>query len=312
MDTHGPEINKSQHAKLLSHIYIYTHTKPNNTPLYVHHNSNHRPTIIRNIPLAINRRLNGISSTREAFERATPEYQRALNKSRYTQQLQYQTGQIADDQPRTKPPARHRKITWYNPPYSQNVATNVGRKFLNIAKESFKEGHPLNYSCMPKLASKFTSHNKSALEKTIQSTEKLCNCRTQSKCPLNGKCLTTNVVYQATVESDRNTDTYIGLTADTFKTRYNNHTASFRTETKRNATELSKHIWALQDRKLTYKLTWKIVAHATPYSNTTKRCNLCLTKKYFILCKPQTCTLNRRNELASACRHTRKFLLKHV
>ena len=181
-----------------------------------------------------------------------------------------------------------------------------------IFKESFKEGHPLNYSCMPNLASKFTSHNKSALEKTTQSTEKLCNCRTQSKCPLNGKCLTTNVLYQATVESDRNTDTYVGLTADTFKTRYNNHTASFRTETKRNATELSKHIWALQDRKLTYKLTWKIVAHATPYSNTNKRCNLCLTEKYFILCKPQTCTLNRRNELASACRHTRKFLLKHV
>ena len=91
-----------------------------------------------------------------------------------------------------------------------------------------------------------------------------------------------------------------------------NHTVSFRTETKRNATELSKHIWALQDRKSTYKLTWKIVACATPYSNTTKRCNLCLTEKYFILCKPQTCRLNRRNELASACRHTRKFLLKHI
>ena len=238
------------------------YTKPNNTPLYVHHSSNHSPTIIRNIPLAINRRLNGISSTREAFERAAPEYQRALNKSGYAQQLQYQTGQTADDQPRTKPPARHRKITWYNPPDSQNVATNVGRKFLNIVKESFKEGHPLKkifnkntlklgYSCMPNLASKITSHNKSALEKTTQSTEKLCNCRTQSKCPLNGKCLTTNVAYQATVESDGNTDTYIGLTADTFKTRYNNHTASFKTETKRNATDLSKHIWALQDRKST-------------------------------------------------------------
>ena len=153
------------------------YTKPNNTPLYVHHSSNHPPTIIRNIPLAINRRLNGISSTREAFERAAPEHQRALNKSGYTQQLQYQTGQTADDQPRTKPPARHRKITWYSPPYSHNVATNVGTKFLNIVKESFKEGHPLkkifnkntlklSYSCMPNLASKITSHNKSALEKT--------------------------------------------------------------------------------------------------------------------------------------------------
>ena len=160
------------------------YTKPNNTPLYVHHSSNHPPTIIRNIPLAINRRLNGTLSTREAFERAAPEYQRALNKSGCTQQLQYQTGQTADDQPRTKSPARHRKITWYNPPYSQDVATNVGRKFLNIVKESFKDGHPLkkifnkntlklSYSCMPNLASKTTSHNKSALEKNTVIRETL-------------------------------------------------------------------------------------------------------------------------------------------
>ena len=42
-------------------------------------------------------------------------------------------------------------------------------------------------------------------------------------------------------------DTYIGLTENTFKTRYRNHTASFRHAKLRNSTELSKHIWTLKD-----------------------------------------------------------------
>ena len=54
------------------------------------------------------------------------------------------------------------------------------------------------------------------------------------------------VVYQATVESPMGKEIYIGVTANQFKTRFRNHTASFRNETKRNAIELSKHIWSLR------------------------------------------------------------------
>ena len=34
-----------------------------------------------------------------------------------------------------------------------------------------------------------------------------------------------------------------------------------------------------------------------------KRCNLCLTEKYNIICKPSLCTLNKRTEILSTCRH---------
>ena len=34
-------------------------------------------------------------------------------------------------------------------------------------------------------------------------------------------------------------------------------------------------------------------------------------EKYFIICKPVTCTLNKRNELASACRQANKFLIRN-
>ena len=52
---------------------------------------------------------------------------------------------------------------------------------------------------------------------------------------------------------------------------------------------------------------------ATPhYTNVTKRCNLCIAEKYYIICQPQSATLNKDNELISKCRHNKKFLLKNV
>jgi hypothetical protein len=54
--------------------------KPGNTPLYINHNSNHPPPIIRSIPDAINKRLSNISSDKQSFESAVPPYQEALQK----------------------------------------------------------------------------------------------------------------------------------------------------------------------------------------------------------------------------------------
>ena len=114
---------------------------------------------------------------------------------------------------------------------------------------------------------------------------KLCNCRDRSKCPLDGKCLTKEVVYQATVVSEQEMATYVGITGDEFKIRYRNHLSSFKNVSKRNSTELSKFIWTLKDRKADYTLTWNIIARAKAYSSGSKYCNLCVTEKFFIMCK---------------------------
>ena len=70
------------------------------------------------------------------------------------------------------------------------------------------------------------SHNKVLLSKTTptstQPPEKECNCRRKSECPLEGKCLQTKVVYQATVTSESTAESYVGL-ATNFKERYRNH-----------------------------------------------------------------------------------------
>ena len=106
------------------------------------------------------------------------------------------------------------------------------------------------------------------------------------------------------------TETYIGLCDTTFKLRYRNHICSFRNEPYKHATELSKHIWSLKDQKIAYQIKWRKIKQARSYSNVSKRCNLCLWEKNFILRRPEMSTLNSRTELASGCRHARQFLLK--
>ena len=77
-------------------------------------------------------------------------------------------------------------------------------------------------------------------------------------------------------------------------------------------TELSTYISSLKDKNAKYDIKWRKIKQASSYSNVTKRCNLCLWEKYFIICKPEMASLNKRNELSSCCRHVRKFLLKNV
>ena len=126
----------------------------------------------------------------------------------------------------------------------------------------------------------------------------------KSDCPLEGKCLQTNVIYQATVT----TETYDGL-ATNFKERYRNHETSFRHSKRRNETELSKYVWNLQNENKPFQIKRKILKKCKPYSNINKKCSLCLNEKFIIICKKELCSLNRRNKLASSCPHRNRYVL---
>ena len=52
----------------------------------------------------------------------------------------------------------------------------------------------------------------------------------------------------------------IQLTANSVKSRFNNHKSNFSYIEQRNATALSEHIWNLQDKDLEYTINWKIVS----------------------------------------------------
>ena len=67
-----------------------------------------------------------------------------------------------------------------------------------------------------------------------------------------GDSLRKSIVYQATVTTEDSTpdETYVGLTENTFKTRFTNHKTSFNNPSKRMSTELGKHVWNLKDRNI--------------------------------------------------------------
>ncbi len=296
--------------------------KPNNTPLYVNKDSNHPPSIIRNIPESINKRLNNISSNETIFNESKPEYQEALTKSGYDYKLKFNSDQTNKTRYNRK---RTRNVTWFNPPYSENVTTNLGRKFFYLLDKCFPPGHilhkllnrntvKLSYSCMPNIKQIISTHNKAVLKKCEPKPNlnpRTCNCRNNTMCPLDNKCMTPSVVYQATVKRhDTNTEeTYVGLTEHSFKTRYNGHMSSFKNNENKHATALSEYIWTLKDKNVQYSLKWKILSKAKPYSTSNKLCNLCIEEKYFIIHRPDLSSLNKRNELVSACRHRKKHLL---
>ena len=161
----------------------------------------------------------------------------------------------------------------------------------------------MSYKCTPSLARKISAHNKKILSEAkmqFETTEKReCNCSKNKKCPVEGKCLTTEVIYQATVKTnDEQTDTYIGLTCNTLKRRITAHNSNFRTRNPKNATALSRHIWKLQDEKSEYDVSWKIMGRAKKYDPATGVCHLCLKEKYFIIFKPELATINERDEIA--------------
>ena len=199
------------------------------------------------------------------------------------------------------------------------MSSNFEQKFLKLLDKEFPPSHVLHnifnrntvkisYRCMRNIKSIIDTHYKKVLTEHTQptNTSRKCNCRRAANCPMEGQCLSSAIIYQATVTSPDSTETYIGSTATDFKARYNNHTASFRHSSKRSATELSKHIWALKYRNITYNLNWKIVRRAAPCNSGNSSCGLCLTEKFYIIFQRSMASLNDRRALVSTCRHSSK------
>ena len=143
---------------------------------YVRKDSNHPPSITKNIPESINRRLSNISSNQNIFEDATNVYQEALDKSGYDYKLNFNPRKSNNNQGANKR-KRIGNVTWFNPPFSGNVATNIGKKFFRLLDKCFPPGHQLHqllnrntiklsYSCMPNVKQIISSHNTNVLKKT--------------------------------------------------------------------------------------------------------------------------------------------------
>lgn len=290
--------------------------KPNDDPVYVNCNSNHPSNILKQLPLMINKRLCNISSDEVQFCRHKEYYENKLKDAGYAHQLTF------NKMNKTKK-CRKRKILWYNPPFNKNVKTNIGNKFLDLLKKHFpstskfhslfnKNNIKISYSCMPDMASIINKHNKSILRADSPEPVGGCNCRTGlSTCPLNGECLTDNVIYRAEVVTDNDNKLYFGSCSTTFKERYGDHKMSINNINYKNKTELSTYTWQLKDKKIDFKVNWKIIARAQCYKKGSFSCNLCLTERYFILKADRNTILNNRESMTK-CLHRVKCKFKSM
>jgi hypothetical protein len=236
------------------------------------------------------------------------------------------------------------------------VKTNVGKKFLQLMDKHFPVGNPLHkifnrnsvkmsYRCTANLGMKIKAHNSKILKIDANEETRSCNCRKKDQCPVENKCLTNSAVYPAIVKrTDGVTDSYVGLTENTFKDRWTKHKSSFKIRNPKNASGLSKYIWKLDDEHVdcsiewkiisraqpfdpgtgvcrlwkntdsvikwfVFKSEWKIISRAKPFDPGTGVCRLCIREKYFIIFKPNMATINSRSEIGGPCLHEASKLL---
>ena len=92
-----------------------------------------------------------------------------FKKSGFNDRLIYSTKTADCDTSEKK--KRKRKVIWFNPPFSLNVKTNVGKIFLRLVKRHFPKENPphkifnkntlkVSYSCMGNVASILSAHRK--------------------------------------------------------------------------------------------------------------------------------------------------------
>ena len=159
----------------------------------------------------------------------------------------------------------------------------------------------ISYNCMPNMNSYTYMHNQKVLnDKPNETGINNCNCRNKDTCPLPKSCQTKCIVYQANIDCDiagYKQKCYLGSCETTFKDRYGNHNESFNHVKYQNDTELSKEFWEIKKCSGTQKITWKIIRICRSCNPNSKRCRLCLNKKYEIATYKGDNLLNKRTEI---------------
>ena len=194
---------------------------------------------------------------------------------------------------------------------------------MSLLEKHFPKGHPLHkvinknnvkvsYRCMPNFKQKVAMHNSRIRRSQTQiNNQPGCNCTGGTEeCPLRGSCKIKGVIYRADVASPGlTTQTYTGLTSNTFKQRFYGHSHSFNNRDSTTSTNLSSYIWDLKDKGRDFNLSWNVIDRGKAFNPVTRRCNLCVKEKFHIIFQPEGASLNKRSELFSTCRHRKKDLL---
>ena len=132
-----------------------------------------------------------------SFDKAKQHYEDVLKQCGHTTNFTYIANGTST--PQQSNPAHHRKnrqrkIIWFNPPYSRNVHTNVGKSLLGLITKHFPTSHKyhkifnkntikVSYSCMDNMERIIKKHNQKILNADQTTTTHGCNCRKKLPAP---------------------------------------------------------------------------------------------------------------------------------
>ena len=195
--------------------------KPNSETVYINKDTNNPPNILKDLPKAINKQITDISCNQDIFDGGKSTYEQALSKSGFNEKSKYNNKDSKVQTRNKEKRKRRRKIIWFNPPFSLSMKTNIGKLFFKMLKKNFPKSNPfskifnkntikISYSCTRNMKSIISSHNKQIL--TPKNKQVGCNCRIKNSCPLDNKCLTSQLIYQAdaTNNLDNEYNYYLG------------------------------------------------------------------------------------------------------
>ena len=106
---------------------------------------------------------------------------------------------------------------------------------------------------MPKIKAEIHKHNKIILKKDKRKhpDTQLYSCTNEKQSPLNEKCLTESIVYQANIATKilcYQGKVYLGVSESIFKVRFGNHKKLFTKQRHKNDTELFKEYWRIKQQ----------------------------------------------------------------
>ena len=116
--------------------------KPDNVIQYINKESNHPSSIIKHLPVSIEKRLSSNSSDEKIFKEAAIYYEDTLNKAGYMNKLVYHTPSASNQENKNK--NCQRDVIWFNPSYSKSITTRIGQSFLHLIDTHFPKNHIFN------------------------------------------------------------------------------------------------------------------------------------------------------------------------
>ena len=134
------------------------------------------PNIIKHIPASIETRLSNLSSTETIFKESTTHYKNNLRQSGCNKKLTYKP----TDTNHQKHSKHKRKMIWFNPPFSKNISTKIGKSFLSLLDLHFQRIYSsifnrnkikVSYSCIQNIKSVINNHNMKVLNNTAEIKE---------------------------------------------------------------------------------------------------------------------------------------------